>query len=89
MESKLRFKKETEDHSLVGTMTRFMKKGFKFLGDLATPIMNYIFNIISKLEKKAIEGSLFSAISSTFKDENVWVIDNGTYRHMTGECNQI
>ena len=52
MGSELRFKKESEDHILVGTMKRVMDKGFKFLGNFTTSINNCILNIISKLEKK-------------------------------------
>lgn len=47
-----------------------------------------LLKIIFKLAKKATKGSLFSALFGTFKDDNVWVIDNGASKHMTGECNQ-
>ena len=45
--------------------------------------------IISKLAKEVTDGTLLSALSSTFKDENVWVIDNGASKHMAGECSQL
>ena len=82
----LRCKKETEDHIFVGTMTRVIRKGFKVLGNLATSIKNCLLKIISKLTKEVADGSLFSTLSGTFKDENVWVIDSGASRHITGEC---
>ena len=77
MVSKLRCKKKTEDHRL-----RAMKKGFKFLENLTISIKNYISKIISKLAKEVADGSLFSTLSNTFKDENVWIIDNDASRHM-------
>jgi len=85
----LRLKKETKDHIRVDTMTRVMEKGFNFFGYLTTSIKNCIFKVISRLVKKVIEGSLFSDLSDTFKDENVWVIDSSSSIHMMGECGQI
>jgi len=70
MGSKLRFK-EIEIHSIVGTMTRVLKKGFKFIRNLATSIKDYMLKIISKIVKEVIDGSFFSALSEIFKDENV------------------
>jgi len=32
---------------------------------------------------------MFFALFDAFKDENVWVIDSGASRHMTGGYNQI
>lgn len=85
MVSKLRFKKETKEHNLVGTMTRVMEKGFRFLGNLSTSILK----IISKLAKEAVEGSMFSALSDTFKNDKVWVIDSGACKHMIREFSQL
>lgn len=48
----IRCKKEIEDHKLVGTMLRIMKKGFNFLGNLTISIKNYILKVISKLVRK-------------------------------------
>lgn len=78
MVSKLRCRKETYDHTIVGTMIRVMEKGFKFLGNLTTSIKNFILEIISKLVKNEIAKSMFAALFDTFKDENVWVIDSDT-----------
>ena len=68
-------------------MARVINKGFKFVGNLTTFIKGFILKIISKLE--VMDGSLFFALSGTFKNENVWVIDNGASRHMMGECIQL
>ena len=91
MVSELRCKKEIEDHILVGTssMARIMKKCFKLLGNLIVTIKESILKVISKLSKELMDGSFFSALSSTFKDDNVWVINSGASRHMTGECSQL
>lgn len=67
MVSKLRCKKETEDHILVGNITRVIRKGLKFLGNLTTSIKDCILKIISKIAKEVIDESLFSALSDTFK----------------------
>jgi len=32
---------------------------------------------------------LFLALTSTFEDENIWVIDSGASKHMTGEHKQL
>ena len=32
---------------------------------------------------------LFSALTSTFEEENIWVIDNGASRHTTSENKQL
>ena len=36
-----------------------------------------------------MDGSLFSALTGTFKDDSIWVIDRGTLRHVIGECVQL
>ena len=78
MGSELRFKEDIEDH----TMTRVLKKGFKFLINLATSIKDYMLKIISKFVKEVIDGSVFSTLSKTFRDKNVCVIDSGDSIHM-------
>lgn len=36
-----------------------------------------------------MDGCVIFDLSGTFKDENVWIIDSGASRHMTGECSQL
>ena len=84
MVSELRCKKDIEDHILVGTMARVIKKGFKFLGNLDISIKGYILKVISNLAKEVMDGSLFFALSRTFRGENVWVIDSGASKHFIG-----
>lgn len=89
MVSELRFKKEAKDHIEIDSMTRVIKKGFKLLGNLTISIKNFLLKIISKLSKEVVHGNLFSNLSDTFKDENVWVIDSGASRHTMRECSRI
>jgi len=45
--------------------------------------------IISKSDRSTKADSLFSALSSTFQDENIWVIDSRASRHMIVHHHQL
>lgn len=36
-----------------------------------------------------MDGTLFSTLTSTLEDDNIWVIDSGASRHMIGEYGQL
>lgn len=70
-------------------MERCMKVGLNTLRSLLESIKGCIIKFISKLSKEVMDGSLNSALTSSFEDDNTWVIDSGAARHMTGERGEL
>lgn len=59
------------------------KKGIKEVWDL-------LFSPRKEVTKaSAKDEGLFSALTSTFQDENIWVIDSGASRNLTGHHKKL
>jgi len=57
-------------------MASYVKKGLKTLRSLFETIKSCIIKFISKISKEVMDGGLFSALTWTFEDDNIWVIDS-------------
>lgn len=66
-----------------------MKKGLKTLWGLLEVAKEFVIKVISKLLKVVKDGGFFSVLTGTFEDDNMWIIDSGSSRHMTKECGQL
>jgi len=82
MVSKLRLSKGIMKIS--STVKKFIKKIGSHLKKGIKEACNFLFSTKKLLIKERDEG-LFSALSSTFQDEDIWVIDSGASRHLTGD----
>ena len=79
-------------------ITTSLKKSLKQFSMMATHLMQgikafwdpllFIKNHITKTCNTKDKG-LFSTLTGTFEDENIWVIDNGASKHMTGSHKQL
>lgn len=88
-QSELRFAKGIMNIST--TLKKFLKKRSKVAIHLKKGIKeawNLLFTPKKKLTKKKDEG-LFSALTGTFQDENIWIIDIGESRHMIEHHKQL
>ena len=65
-------------------MASHLKQGIKAFGNLLLSIKNYMTKTSTTKDK-----GLFSALTGTFEDENIWVINSGASRYMTGEHKQL
>ena len=64
---------------IIKKIASHLKKGIK-------EAWNFLFST-KKAPIKERDEDLFSALSDTFQDEDIWVNDNGASRHMTGHSN--
>lgn len=73
------------------TLKKFLNKCSKVASHLkggTKEAWNLLFTPKNKVTKTKDEG-LFSALTITFQNENIWVIDSGASRHMTGHHKQL
>ena len=73
------------------TLKKFIKKCSKVASYLKKG-MKEAWNLLFATKKEVIKAKdevLFSALTSTFQDESIWVIDSGASRHMIGHHKQL
>jgi len=73
------------------TMKKFLKKCSKVASHLKKgfkEVWNLLFTPKKEVTKTKDE-ELLSALTSTFQDDSIWVIDSGALRHMTSHHNQL
>jgi len=89
MESELRLAKGIMKIS--STMKKFIKKCSKIASHLKKGIKEAWSLLFSskKVSIKEKHEGLFLALSGTFQDEDIWVIDSGASRHMTDHSKQL
>ena len=66
---------------VIKSITSHLKKGIK-------EAWSFLFTSNKASTKETNEG-LFSTLSSTFQDEDIWVINSGASRHMTGHSHRL
>lgn len=73
------------------TMNMFVNKCFKVGSHLKEGIKKARSLLFSskKVSIKEKDEVLFLTLSSTFQDEDIWVIDSGASRHVTGHSKQL
>lgn len=75
------------------TMKKFLKKCSKVASQLkkgTKEVTDPLFFSKKKVTKTSTKDEgLFSALIGTFKDQNIWVIDSGASRHITGQHKQL
>jgi len=89
MVSKLRLTKGVTNIS--STLKKFIKKCSKVATNL-NKIIKESWSLLFSIKKEVInekDEGLFSALTATFQDERISVIDSGASRHMTGHHKQL
>jgi len=66
-------------------MASYLNMGLKTLKSILEVARSCHIKVIYNISKGAKFGGLLFALRGTFDDDNVWIIDNGALRHMTGE----
>lgn len=73
------------------TLRNILKKCSKLVSHLKKGIKeswNLLFTTKKEVTKVKDEG-IFSSLTGTFQDENIWVIDSGASRHITGHKKKL
>lgn len=86
METELRFSMGIMKIS--STMKKVIKRIASHLKNGIKEVWSLIFSS-KKVSLKEKDEGLFSALFGTFQDEDIWVIDSGASRHMTGHSHQL
>jgi len=81
----------TQGMKKVNSIMKRLEKKCSSLASLIKQSFKAIWNSLfsSKDLKSSKNEGLFSALTGTFQDENIWVIDSGASRHMIGYHKQL
>jgi len=74
--------------NISSTMKKFIKEIASHLKKSIKEAWSLLFSS-KKVSFKERDEGLFSALFGTFQDEDIWVIDGGASRHMTGHSYQL